>query len=293
LASTQSTSRPDPAVLVEDLSFRYSGGTEPVLRKVNLDIPQGALVLLVGATGAGKSTLYMTLNGLIPHMVRGRMAGRVRVAGMDTLEHSIPELAQRVGIVFQDPEVQLFALTVEEELAFGPENLGLPAGEIRRRVADAATVIGLEDLITREPARLSGGQQQSVAMGSIWTMLPDILILDEPTSNLDPESSQRVLELVLMLNRDYGKTILLAEHKLDLVADIADQVVVLSKGEVILTGTPLEVFSQVETLLSMGMAPPQVTLLGYELRRRGAPIQRLPLTVEECGVTLSGLWSGS
>jgi energy-coupling factor transport system ATP-binding protein len=279
----------EPAVLVEDLSFRYSGGTEPVLRKISLSIPRGSLVLLVGATGAGKSTLYLALNGLIPHMVRGRMAGRVRVVGMDTREHSVPELAQRVGIVFQDPEVQLFALSVEEELAFGPENLGLPAEEIRRRVADAITVVRLADLVEREPARLSGGQQQSVAMGSIWTMLPDVLILDEPTSNLDPESSLRVLELILMLNREHGKTILLAEHKLDLVADVAHQVIVLSRGEVMLTGTPRDVFSQVDTLLGLGLAPPQVTLLAHELRRRGAAIDQLPLTVEECAAALAGL----
>lgn len=269
------------AVEIRDLSFRYSGAKAQTLSHINLSIPKGSLALLVGATGAGKSTLYLTINGLIPHMVRGTMRGTVTVAGKDTAEHSVPDLAQRVGIVFQDPEVQLFALSVEDELAFGPENLGLAASEIRKRVNDAAEIVRIGSLLEREPSKLSGGQQQTVAIGSLWTMLPDVLILDEPTSNLDPESSLRVLELILDLNREHGKTILLAEHKLDLVAHIADQVLVMRQGELVMSGTPRTIFSNVDGLLALGLAPPQVTLLGAELRRRGLPIHQLPLTVDE------------
>lgn len=277
------------AVEIENLTFKYSGAKEPALRDIDLTFREGEIALLIGPTGAGKSTLYTCLNGLIPHMIQGRMSGRVVIAGMDTTQHSIPELAQKVGIVFQNPEVQIFALTVKEELAFGPANLGLPKDEIFRRINDAVSIIQLADLLEREPARLSGGQQQTVALGSIWTMLPEVLILDEPTSNLDPQSSQRVLRLIQMLNRDYGKTILIAEHKIDEVAPFADHVFVMHEGHIVADGTPTDVFSQVELLHSFGIYAPTPFELAYRLQKRGINVPDVPLTVEDAITAFAGL----
>ena len=280
---------PEPIVAVEELTFFYSGAKEPALLDINLSIQRGEIALLIGATGAGKSTLYMCLNGLIPHLVPGRVGGRVFIDGSDTRDHTIPELAQRVGFVFQSPDVQLFSHSVREELAFGPENLGLPVSEILRRIQLAATTIGIEDLMEREPAYLSGGQQQSVAIGAIWAMLPDILILDEPTSNLDPQGSQRVLNLIQALNQEHGKTVLIAEHKIDEVARFADSIFVMHEGRIALQGKPRRIFSQTEKLHQLGLVAPTVTEVAQELSKYGYTFDRWPLTVEEGILAFAGL----
>ena len=225
--------------------------------------------------------MYMCLNGLIPHLVPGRVGGRVIIDGSPTSEQSISELAQKVGFVFQSPDVQLFSHTVREELAFGPENLGLSVPEILRRIQHAATTIGISDLLEREPAYLSGGQQQSVAIGAIWAMLPEILIMDEPTSNLDPQSSQRVLELIRSLNSEHGKTVLIAEHKIDAAAQFADSILVLNEGRVAMQGEPRQVFSQTEKLHEMGLVAPAAAELAFELSKYGYTFECWPLTAEE------------
>ena len=261
----------EPVVVVEDLTFSYSGTKEPALRDINLTFEEGEIALLIGATGAGKSTLYMCLNGLIPHLVPGRVGGRVDINGTATRDQSISELAQKVGFVFQSPDVQLFAHTVREELAFGPENL----------IRLASTTIGIEELLEREPAYLSGGQQQSVAIGAIWAMLPDILILDEPTSNLDPQSSRRVLDLIRTLNSEHGKTILIAEHKIDAVAHLADSILVMHEGQIAIQGKPRQVFSQTEELHQLGLVAPTAAEVAFELSKYGYTFDSWPLTAEE------------
>ena len=272
----------DFAIEIEHLTFQYAGAAAPALRDINLTFRRGEIAFLLGPTGAGKSTLYLCLNGLIPNLIAGQMSGRVVVAGMDTAEHGIPELAQKVGLVFQDPEVQIFSLTVEDELAFGPENLGLPTAEIMRRVQQAATAVQLQDLLAREPARLSGGQQQTVAVGSVWSMLPEVVILDEPTSNLDPEGSQRVLGLIQQLNHEYGKTILIAEHKIDEVAQLADHVFVMQQGQIALDGSPREVFGQPDRLHALGLVAPAATELMFRLQANGWSLgEPLPLTTAD------------
>ena len=271
----------EPIVVVEELTFFYSGTKEPALQDINLSFQRGEIALLIGATGAGKSTLYMCLNGLIPHLVPGRVGGRVLIDGIDTKNQTIPELAQKVGFVFQSPDVQLFSHSVREELAFGPENLGLSKAEILRRIQLAAATIDIKDLLEREPAYLSGGQQQSVAIGAIWAMLPDILILDEPTSNLDPQSSLRVLELIRGLNRDHGKTVLIAEHKIDAVAQFADSILVMHDGGIAMQGEPREVFSQTDQLHQMGLAAPTATEVAFQLSKQGITFDPWPLTAEE------------
>jgi energy-coupling factor transporter ATP-binding protein EcfA2 len=281
---------PVNAVEVSQLGFQYSGAPEPSLRGIDFSLAPGEIALLVGPTGAGKSTLYLSLVGLIPNLIRGSMSGSVSVAGMDTSEHSIAELAQKVGIVFQDPEMQIFALTVEDELAFGPENLGLPKAEIVRRVTEAATIVQLQALLEREPARLSGGQQQTVAIGAVWSMLPEVIILDEPTSNLDPQGSQRVLSLVQTLSRDHGKTILIAEHNLDEVAGLVDRVLVMHQGQIVMDGSPRQVFGQPPRLHALGLAVPAATELAYRLQQQGVDLSpELPLTVDE-GLAALASW---
>jgi energy-coupling factor transport system ATP-binding protein len=271
-----------PAVTIDQLSFQYASAAQPSLRDITLSFAPGEIALLIGPTGAGKSTLYLSLIGLIPNLIRGSMSGSVTVAGMDTSEHSIAELAQKVGIVFQDPEVQLFALTVEDELAFGPENLGLPKAEIVQRIRSAATIVQLQDLLEREPARLSGGQQQTVAIGSVWSMLPDVIILDEPTSNLDPQSTRRVLALIQTLSRQYGKTILIAEHNLDEVAGLVDRVFVMQQGQIVLDGSPQVVFGNPDRLHALGLAAPAATELAYALQQQGVDFDGpLPITLEQ------------
>lgn len=271
----------DPVVTVEELTFFYSGAKEPALSNINLTFQRGEIALLIGATGAGKSTLYMCLNGLIPHLVPGRVGGRVLIDGSATSDQSISELAQKVGFVFQSPDVQLFSHTVREELAFGPENLGLPKSEILRRIQLAANTIGIDQLLEREPAYLSGGQQQSVAIGAIWAMLPEILILDEPTSNLDPQSSARVLELIRSLNKEHGKTVLIAEHKIDAAAQFADSVLVMHEGTIAMQGEPRHIFSQAEELHQLGLVAPAAAEVAYQLSKYGYTFDRWPLTPEE------------
>ncbi len=271
----------EPTVVVEELTFFYSGTKEPALSDINLTFQRGEIALLIGATGAGKSTLYMCLNGLIPHLVPGRVGGRVLVDGTATSDQTISELAQKVGFVFQSPDVQLFSHTVREELAFGPENLGLTKSDILRRIQLAAKTVGIEELLEREPAYLSGGQQQSVAIGAIWAMLPEILILDEPTSNLDPQNSLRVLELIRALNTEHGKTILIAEHKIDSAAHFADSVLVMHEGRIEMQGEPRQVFSQTEELHRMGLVAPTAAEVAFELSKYGYTFDSWPLTAEE------------
>ena len=271
----------EPTVVVEELTFFYSGTKEPALSDINLTFQRGEIALLIGATGAGKSTLYMCLNGLIPHLVPGRIGGRVLVDGTATSDQTISELAQKVGFVFQSPDVQLFSHTVREELAFGPENLGLTKSDILRRIQLAAKTVGIEELLEREPAYLSGGQQQSVAIGAIWAMLPEILILDEPTSNLDPQNSLRVLELIRALNTEHGKTILIAEHKIDSAAHFADSVLVMHEGRIEMQGEPRQVFSQTEEIHRMGLVAPTAAEVAFELSKYGYTFDSWPLTAEE------------
>lgn len=173
-------------VCSENLAFAYSGVRRPAIKNINLQIEKGEYVVVTGPTGCGKTTLCRCFNGLIPHFHQGRMTGRVTINGIDTLERKVSDLSQTVGLVFQDPENQLVALNVERELAFAPENLGLPVEEVKARVEEAVELVGLERLRSKAPYELSGGEQQRVAIASVLTLRPSLLVSDEPTSNLNP-----------------------------------------------------------------------------------------------------------
>ncbi|MGW3727963.1 ABC transporter ATP-binding protein [Streptomyces sp. NPDC000851] len=228
----------------EDVSVTYDGAAEPTVRGVDFEVPEGELVLLVGPSGVGKSTVLGAVSGLVPHFTGGTLRGRVTVAGRDTRTHKPRELADVVGTVGQDPLSHFVTDTVEDELAYGMESLGLAPDVMRRRVEETLDLLGLVDLRDRPIAALSGGQQQRVAIGSVLTPHPSVLVLDEPTSALDPAAAEEVLAVLQRLVHDLGTTVLMAEHRLERVVQYADQVVLLpAPGAAPLLGTPAEVMA--------------------------------------------------
>lgn len=273
LMATYLESSVNEAVIIEGLRYSYpplSAGGEPipVLRGVDLRVKRGEFLALMGPTGCGKTTLCLTLNGIVPHALGGEFAGRVVVAGLDTSHHTIAEMSERVGLVFQDAESQLFTMTVEEEVAFGLESLGVPPDEIRERIRWALTVVRMEDLVHRSPLRLSGGQKKRLAIASVLAMRPQVLILDEPTADLDPMGKMEVLSVVAELKRTAAMTIIMVEQESEAVAAFADRVAVLYGGQIALEGSPREVFAQVERMRGYGLAVPQVSQLAHEFNLR-------------------------
>ncbi|MFJ7072925.1 ABC transporter ATP-binding protein [Streptomyces sp. NPDC098781] len=254
----------------ENVSVTYDGAAEPSVQGVDFEVPEGELVLLVGPSGVGKSTVLGAVSGLVPHFTGGTLRGRVTVAGRDTRTHKPRELADVVGTVGQDPLSHFVTDTVEDELAYGMESLGLAPDVMRRRVEETLDLLGLADLRDRPIATLSGGQQQRVAIGSVLTPHPRVLVLDEPTSALDPAAAEEVLAVLQRLVHDLGTTILMAEHRLERVVQYADQVALLpSPGTPPVLGTPAEI---------MAVSPvyPPVVALG-----RMAGWSPLPLTVRD------------
>ncbi|KQX16783.1 cobalt ABC transporter ATP-binding protein [Streptomyces sp. Root431] len=250
----------------ENVSVRYEEGAEPTLRDVNLTVPEGELVLLVGPSGVGKSTLLGAVSGLVPHFTGGTLTGRVTVDGRDTRTHPPRELADVVGTVGQDPSAHFVTDTVEDELAYGMESLGLAPAVMRRRVEETLDLLGLAELRDRPIATLSGGQRQRVAIGSVLTPHPKVLVLDEPTSALDPSAAEDVLAVLQRLVHDLGTTVLLAEHRLERVVQYADQVILLPDG---VMGPPAEI-------MAVSPVHPPVVALG-----RLAGWDPLPLTVRD------------
>ncbi len=264
------------AVTVQDLAFAYrtgDGALVPALRGVNLEIFPGEVVAVLGPSGAGKSTLCYCLNGLIPHVIRGEWSGEVRVFGRSTRAARPAELAVDVGMVFQDFETQLFSTNVELEVAFGLENLATPPAEMRRRVAEALALVGLAGLGRREPATLSGGQKQRLAIAAVLAMRPRVLVLDEPTTDLDPRGREEIVQVLDRL-RAQGRTMLVVEHETEQAVS-ADRVVVLEGGRVAASGPPAEILTDADGLEARGIQPLASAAL---LSRLGLPPA---LTVED------------
>nr|MDO8099812.1 ABC transporter ATP-binding protein [Candidatus Njordarchaeota archaeon] len=266
-------------VRVENLTFTYAGARRPAIKNTNLEIMEGEYIVITGPTGCGKTTLCRCLNGLIPHFHQGKMTGKVIVNGVDTYKTKVSDLSQTVGFIFQDPENQLVALNVERELAFAPENLGLPREEIRTRVEEAMEMVGIEELRYKAPYELSGGEQQRVAIAAVLTLKPKILVLDEPTSNLDPVSARRIVTLLARINRDHGMTIILVEHRLDLVASYSNKVVVMNNGEIVVEGEPRVALSS-DYVEELGVGIPKILKLFKELQIDRSK-HAFPLTPEE------------
>lgn len=264
----------------KNLTYTYPFAEKPAFKNVNLNIDMGEFVLLTGPSGCGKTTLCRCFNGLIPHFYGGKLEGEIIVAGLNPSEHPIHEMARHVGMVFQNPENQLFALTVEKDVAFGLENLGLPRDEIRRRVDWALKVTGIYDLKDRAPFELSGGQQQRVAIASVLAMQPEIIVLDEPTSFLDPLSAKNILETIYQLNKDLGITVILIEHRLDLAARYVNRVIIMNDGRIVLDEEPRKAFLD-ERIRLMGVGIPKVVRLYMLLREDGVDMGKVPLSPEE------------
>ncbi len=257
---------------VQGVSFNYPGLESPVLQDINLEIRPGEFLALLGRNGSGKSTLTKLLNGLlIPSN------GNVVVDGLNTRDpQNLSKIRQQVGLLFSNPDNQLVAGIVEEDVAFGPENLGLPANEIRERVRWALSVAGMTDYIKYPPHLLSGGQKQRVAIAGILALGPRYMVLDEPTSMLDPQGRDEVLHTLFELNREQGTTIVLVTHFVE-EATTADRVVILDQGKLVMTGSPLEVLTRTGDLPNWGLEAPEIVLLCQELRKRG---HNLPLALE-------------
>lgn len=272
-----SGARPEPRRRVEgpslvpdgrDCKSRPSTGEGPVLKGVDLEVERGEFVSIMGPTGVGKTTLCLALNGIVPQSTGGTIRGEVVVAGLNTRQHPVPELASQVGIVFQDPESQFFNMTVEDEVAFGPESLGLDPREIRERVDWALAVVRMSQHQHRSPFQLSGGEKQRVAIAAVLTMTPRVLVLDEPTSGLDPIGKAEVFRVVRELKQRDGMTIVMVEQESEKIAEFSDRVVVLCDGRVALVDTPDRVFAQVELMHEIGLAVPQVSELAHLFNTR-------------------------
>ena len=206
---------------VKGLTYTYPGASRPSISDVSLTIEKGEFVIVTGPSGCGKTTLCRCFNGLIPHFYAGQLDGELLVAGLKVNEHQTHELAQKVGLVFQNPENQLFALSVEKDVAFGLENLGVAREEMRKRVNWALQTTEIEELRERAPHELSGGQQQRVAIACVLAMRPDIMVFDEPTSFLDPMGARKIFEVINQLNKKLGITVILVEHRLDLASSFS------------------------------------------------------------------------
>jgi energy-coupling factor transporter ATP-binding protein EcfA2 len=263
------------------VSWTYEERKEPALTDVNLSIKRGEVVVITGPSGAGKTTLCRCLNGLIPHFFRGELTGDVNVGGMSVRENDIPFLAAKVGLLFDDPSNQLFNSTVEEELAFGPENYAVPVAEIRQRIDEGLKFSRLEGSRYKNPHALSGGQQQACALAAIYTMRPEVFVLDEPTANLDPFGAQLIFQRLSDLIAKDSRTFVIVEHNLEAVLPYAGRLVVMDKGKIVADGTPSEVLKQVDLMEGIDLQVPHATQLSYELQKRGHHWRSIPFTTED------------
>ena len=282
------------AVMIEtkDLTYTYpapEGETNPpALRGVSVTIEKGSFTVVLGHNGSGKSTFAKHLNAvLLPG------GGTVYVDGMDTRDESLLlEIRRRTGMVFQNPDNQIVANVVEEDVAFGPENLGVPTAEIRRRVDDALAAVGMEQFARHAPHLLSGGQKQRIAIAGILAMEPECIVLDEATAMLDPAGRREVIDTVRRLNRERGITVVLITHHMA-EAESADRVIVMNDGQVAMDGAPHDVFAQVDRLHELGLAAPDTVELLHLLREAGIDVPLTGLTVDECADTICRAFGGA
>lgn len=272
---------PDSVIEFKDVSYRYPRSQKWVVTHLDLLVRRGEFVALMGENGSGKSTVCQMVNGIIPNSIGGRLKGQVLIHGMDTTQAGIAQLATKVGIVLEDPETQLFTTSVKGEVAFGPENLSLPPDEIEDRVKWALEVVRLAGYEDRMPTALSGGQKQRLAIAANIAMRPDILVLDEATSQLDPVGVEEVLSVVRELNQKYGMSILMATDASEMIARLMDRVVVLDHGRLTADGTPREIFANSQLFERFMIRAPQVSQLANQLSAASQPLPAFPITIDE------------
>ena len=282
-------------VAIRDVTFQYEAAGTPALRNIKLTLQRGDTVLLLGPSGCGKSTLLLCLNGIIPKLIPGRFSGQVTVAGLDIADHEVYELAGKLGIVFQAPEAQFSTLYVEDEVAFGLENLCQPRATIQKQVEWALQQVGLAHKIGVRLDRLSGGEQQKVALASVLAMAPEILAFDAPTANLDPASARDFWALLRRLKAELGKTMIIVEQQIDEFIDMVDRMVLMNEqGEIVEDGQPRELIEAIgaEGLSALGIWTPQIWEVTELARRQGLRMATYPLTVGEACASLAPVLNG-
>lgn len=270
-----------PVISVDQLTFKYPGSAQTALDDVSFQIKTGEFVGITGPAGAGKSTLVLCINGIIPHFQAGDYQGKVLINGQDTFETACAEISRKVGSVFQDPEAQMVAPTVEDEIAFGLENFGIEPVIIEERIKEALSFIGISHLRDRSTTELSGGQKQRVEIAAAVALRPEILVLDEPTSELDPIGTMEVFEVLKELNERYRMTIIVVEQKINILMEYIERLLILNNGSLVTDRTPREIISEPEILTQVGLKPPPVSELAYLLKKKGLYHEELPLTVDE------------
>ena len=268
-------------IQIQDFSFTYKNGENPALQEISLTVPDGGFLGIIGPAGAGKTTLARAIAGIIPHHYPGDFYGSVTVNGLDTVDSTIVDLSRLVGMVFQDVESQIISPQVEDELLYGLENFGVPREEIPGRMEEALAKVGVSDLRERSIASLSGGQRQKVAIASIIALKPKILVLDEPTGELDPRSSRQIFSLLKELNEEQGITVILIEQKIMLLCEFARQLAVLSKGRIIRQGETRDVLSHADELQALGVNCPRVTTLSRMLSEKTGTEQPVCINLDE------------
>lgn len=282
-----------PVIEFKNVSFTYAGeGNQPALKNINLTIYEGEYVALLGLNGAGKTTLQLCINGVIPNMISGDFEGEVFIHGLDTYDTPVREMAKHVGMVFDNPEFQLSQMSVAEEIALGLENLGIPYAEMVSRIKESLAIVGLSGLENRSPFGLSGGQQQRLSIASALAMHPSILVMDEPTSNVDPIGKEEVFAVAADLNKKRSMTVIMAEHEVEVMAAYADRVILMHEGEILLNGTPEQVFSNVDKIKELGLRTPQVTEYANRLEKAGI-VQMggiYPVTVDQAETAFKELF---
>jgi len=276
---------------IRNLTFFYEGMREPALNNVSLHIGAGEFVGVTGPTGAGKSTLILCLNGIIPHFQQGDYYGETVVDGKDTVDHNCASLAYSVGSVFQDPESQIVSTVVEDEIVFGLENLNVPRYEIASRIDECLNLAGISHLRYCSTSQLSGGQKQRVAIAAAIALRPKVLVLDEPTSELDPQGSFEIFRTLKYLNTQFGITIVIVEQKMELLSEYCSRLVVMDKGCVVLDGPVREVLSRQDVLQELGVNCSPVTRLAYMLKKRGLYHGEFPVNTEEGFLVVSKVLS--
>ncbi len=284
-----------PAIaILDNVSYIYPNSQNTVLKDISLTVNKGEFLGIIGATGAGKTTLCLALTGIVPQFYGGRFFGKIAIAGLDTLDHPVSELARHVGIVFEDPEVQITATSVENEIAFALENLCIPREEILRRIPIVLKSVRLEGFEQKNPQELSGGQKQRLAIAAALALQPQLLILDEPTSQLDPIGSQEVFATVKALKEELGVAIVMVSHAAEEMAEYCDRIAWLSAGKLIAIGKPSEIYGQVQLLQQNKLRSPEVTQVFDLIQQKGIAINAIPVTLKSGIQNLQAIsqWQG-
>ncbi len=260
--------------------FRYKGNDEYALKKINVEIGSNRFILLAGETGSGKTTLIRCMNGLIPQFYAGYYKGDVEISGKNTTETTISQLSSEVGIVFQNPENQLIAMNVEHEIAFGLENLGIPRDEIKEKIKEVVEITEIESIIDKAPFEISGGEQQRVAIASILVLEPKVIVLDEPTSNLDPLFASKILNLLKKIQVEKKITVIISEHRMDLILPLVDDIILMKESEIIAYGAKDKVINS-STFKNSNINKPKIYSIFNELKNRNKFQHDIPVSIQD------------